>query len=98
MISHYALPAVIVALVTETVVPTPITTLFNSISSPEDVAPTLKSHTKVAELVSARAHVAVPAADNSTGTTGQIAIGADYIYICTATNTWRRIQVTGSGW
>ena len=42
--------------------------------------------------------VAVPAADNSTGTTGQIAVDADYIYLCTATNTWRRIQVTGSGW
>lgn len=42
--------------------------------------------------------VVAPIADNSTGTTGQIAIGADYIYICTATNTWRRIQVTGSGW
>jgi|10_taG_2_1085330.scaffolds.fasta_scaffold01645_15 hypothetical protein len=52
----------------------------------------------VSSITGVISDVAVPAADNSTGTTGQIAIGADYIYICTATNTWRRIQVTGSGW
>ena len=45
----------------------------------------------VSSITGVISDIAVPAADNSTGTTGQIAIGADYIYICTATNTW-------SGW
>ena len=31
----------------------------------------------------------------STGTTGQIAWDANYIYVCTAANTWKRIALTG---
>ena len=34
---------------------------------------------------------AAPATSSSTGTPGQIRWDADYIYICIATNTWRRI-------
>ena len=37
---------------------------------------------------------ATKAAD-ATGTTGQIAWDSDYIYICTATNTWKRVALTG---
>lgn len=33
----------------------------------------------------------VPASASSTGTAGQKAYDANYVYICTATNTWRRI-------
>jgi hypothetical protein len=32
-----------------------------------------------------------PASASATGTTGQIAWDASYIYVCTATNTWRRV-------
>ena len=35
-------------------------------------------------------------ASNVTGTTGQISWDADYIYVCTATNTWKRVALTGS--
>ena len=35
-------------------------------------------------------------ASNATGTTGQISWDADYIYVCTATNTWKRVALTGS--
>ena len=34
-------------------------------------------------------------AANDTGTTGQISYDANYIYICTATNTWKRSPLTG---
>jgi hypothetical protein len=32
----------------------------------------------------------------ATGTAGQITWDANYIYICTATNTWKRAALTGS--
>lgn len=35
--------------------------------------------------------VAVPATATSTGTTGDVAFDASYLYHCTATNTWRRV-------
>jgi len=31
----------------------------------------------------------------ATGITGQISYDASYIYICTATNTWKRAALTG---
>jgi hypothetical protein len=34
-------------------------------------------------------------ASNATGTAGQISWDANYIYICTATNTWKRAPLTG---
>ena len=34
-----------------------------------------------------------PATASSTGTLGEIRITADYIYICTATNTWKRVAI-----
>jgi hypothetical protein len=34
-----------------------------------------------------------PATSSSTGTTGEIRIDASYIYICTATNTWKRVAI-----
>lgn len=37
---------------------------------------------------------AVPTTPTSTGTAGQIATTATHLYICTATNTWRRIAIS----
>jgi hypothetical protein len=34
-----------------------------------------------------------PASASATGTTGQIAWDSSYIYICTATNTWKRVAI-----
>ena len=34
-------------------------------------------------------------AANATGTVGQICWDSNYIYICTATNTWKRVALTG---
>lgn len=34
-----------------------------------------------------------PASATATGTAGEIAWDADYIYICTATNTWKRVAI-----
>ena len=34
-------------------------------------------------------------ASNATGTPGQICWDANYIYVCTATNTWKRSPLTG---
>ena len=35
-----------------------------------------------------------PASATATGTTGQIKYTEDYIYVCTATNTWKRTAIT----
>jgi hypothetical protein len=35
-----------------------------------------------------------PASASATGTTGEIAWDADYIYVCTATNTWKRTAIS----
>lgn len=35
----------------------------------------------------------VPASSSSTGTTGQIATDSDYIYVCTATDQWKRVSL-----
>lgn len=37
--------------------------------------------------------VAVPATAASTGTEGQIAFNSTHFYVCTATNTWRRVGI-----
>jgi hypothetical protein len=34
-----------------------------------------------------------PASASATGVVGEIAWDADYIYICTATNTWKRSAI-----
>lgn len=34
-----------------------------------------------------------PAAANSTGTAGQVAYDTSYIYICVATDTWKRVAI-----
>jgi hypothetical protein len=36
----------------------------------------------------------VPATAGSTGTTGQVAWDSGYVYVCVATNTWKRAQIT----
>jgi len=35
----------------------------------------------------------VPASASATGSEGQIAWDADYIYVCTGTNTWKRVAI-----
>ena len=34
-----------------------------------------------------------PSSANDTGTTGTITWDANYIYVCTATNTWKRVAI-----
>jgi hypothetical protein len=34
-----------------------------------------------------------PSSANDTGTTGEIRVDDVYIYVCTATNTWKRVSV-----
>jgi hypothetical protein len=49
-------------------------------ASPKGVASSIMSGTK---------------ASNATGTVGQISYDTNWIYICTATNTWKRSPLTG---
>ena len=35
-----------------------------------------------------------PASATATGTKGQIEVDADYIYVCVATNTWKRVGLS----
>ena len=37
---------------------------------------------------------AVPASNSASGTSGQIALGGGYLYACTGTNAWGRVQLT----
>ena len=37
--------------------------------------------------------VAAPASAGATGTSGDWAVDSGYIYICTATNTWKRVAI-----
>jgi len=39
----------------------------------------------------------VPSTNSSTGTTGEIAFSSTHLYICTATNTWRRVTLSSWG-
>lgn len=39
--------------------------------------------------------VATPVSATSTGSAGQIAYDTSYLYVCTATNTWRRVAIAG---
>ena len=36
-----------------------------------------------------------PASATAAGTLGQIVIDAGHIYVCTATNTWKRVAIAG---
>ncbi len=40
-----------------------------------------------------RAQGAAPATTGATGTAGDIRYDADYIYVCTAANTWKRVAI-----
>ena len=35
-----------------------------------------------------------PASATATGVAGEIAWDADYVYVCTATNTWKRVAIS----
>jgi hypothetical protein len=39
-----------------------------------------------------------PSGPTATGIAGQIAVDTNYIYVCTATNTWKRVAITSAGW
>lgn len=46
--------------------------------------------TNILALFQANRFTSVPAASNSSGTAQQMAMDANYFYVCVATNTWRR--------
>jgi hypothetical protein len=48
----------------------------------------------VASITGTIADVTAPASATSAGTTGQIATDANYIYVCTAASTWKRVAIT----
>lgn len=39
------------------------------------------------------AWVPVPASSSSAGTPGQLAYNGSYLFVCVATNTWRRVAI-----
>ncbi len=49
------------------------------------------SSSNVARADHAHPLVAAPASSSAAGTAGQIAYDTSYLYVCTATNTWRRV-------
>ena len=38
----------------------------------------------------------VPASNTDTGTQGDISWDSNYLYVCTATDTWKRVSLDGS--
>ncbi len=47
----------------------------------------------IGSIVGTIADVPAPASASAPGVTGQIATDANYIYVCTATNTWKRVAI-----
>jgi hypothetical protein len=41
---------------------------------------------------------ATPTGPTAVGVAGQIAVDTNYIYVCTATNTWKRVAISSAGW
>lgn len=39
-----------------------------------------------------------PATDSTTGAAGEIRVDDQYIYVCTATDTWKRVQLNLTSW
>lgn len=48
--------------------------------------------TAVQNLVGVK--TSVPSTPTSTGVAGQVAANSTHLYVCTATNTWRRVAIT----
>lgn len=48
---------------------------------------------KLANGLSVNLASSTPASASATGTAGQISWDANYIYVCTATNTWKRVAI-----
>ncbi len=46
-----------------------------------------------ATIVSCKITGSAPASASAAGVTGSIVTDADYIYVCTATNTWKRVAI-----
>lgn len=44
------------------------------------------------------AQQSTPTGPTAVGTAGQIAVDGSYIYVCTATNTWKRVAISSGGW
>ena len=49
--------------------------------------------TSVGTLTSLKVATSTPASASAAGTAGTIAWDASYIYVCTATNTWKRVAI-----
>lgn len=47
----------------------------------------------VASIAGTIADVTAPTSATSSGTAGQIATDANYIYVCTAASTWKRVAI-----
>jgi hypothetical protein len=47
----------------------------------------------IGSIVGTISDVTAPATATSTGITGQIATDTNYIYVCVATNTWKRVAI-----
>ena len=47
----------------------------------------------IGSIVGTISDVTAPATASSPGITGQIATDANYIYVCTATDTWKRVAI-----
>ena len=41
-------------------------------------------------------NLTVPSSSNDTGTTGDIVWDSNYVYVCIATDTWKRLSLDGS--
>lgn len=52
-----------------------------------------KANQNFTELYNGFQPTSTPANSSATGTTGTVVWDADYIYVCTATNTWKRVAI-----
>lgn len=51
------------------------------------------SGNQVTKISTIRNFVSVPANASATGTAGQMSYDSDFLYICTSTNTWKKVGI-----
>ena len=53
---------------------------------------------KASRLALARGSAAAPSSNSSSGTAGDIAYDASYLYVCISTNSWKRMALDLTSW
>jgi hypothetical protein len=65
----------------------------NTTNATANAAAAAAADAKAVAAIASGKKVAAPASASSTGTAGNFATDTGFIYVCTATNTWKRVAI-----